>query len=150
MDRVLLENLTGFAASQEIPHIYGTRKFITILTSARHLSLSWARSIWSPQPPPTSWRSILISSSHLRLGLPNSLFPSDFPTKTLCTPLPSPHARHRPGPSPSSWFYHPHKINTTTLKFVTLLLRHISNGDEKNENEKARTYIAQELEVKNA
>jgi hypothetical protein len=38
--RVLLEKLTGFAASQEIPRFYGTRKFITILTSARHLSLS--------------------------------------------------------------------------------------------------------------
>jgi hypothetical protein len=38
--RVLLEKLTGFAASQEIPPIYGTRKFITVLTSARHLSLS--------------------------------------------------------------------------------------------------------------
>jgi hypothetical protein len=37
---VLLEKLTGFAASQEIPRIYGTPKFITVLTSARHLSLS--------------------------------------------------------------------------------------------------------------
>ena len=64
---------------------YGTWKFITVLTSARHLSLSWANSI----PLPTSWRSILILSSHLRLGLPNGLFPSGFPTKTSCTPLPS-------------------------------------------------------------
>ena len=38
---------------------FRTRKFITILTSAHHLSLSWANSIQSPQPPPTSWRSIL-------------------------------------------------------------------------------------------
>ena len=38
--RVLLEKLTGSAASQEIPHIFGTRRFITVLTSARHLSLS--------------------------------------------------------------------------------------------------------------
>jgi hypothetical protein len=38
--RVLLEKLTGFAASQEIPRIYGIRKFITVPTSARHLSLS--------------------------------------------------------------------------------------------------------------
>jgi hypothetical protein len=38
--RVLLEKLTGFAASQEIPRIYGTQKFITVLTSARHLFLS--------------------------------------------------------------------------------------------------------------
>jgi hypothetical protein len=87
---VLLEKLTGFAASQQIPRISGTRKFINVLTSARQLSLSWARSIQSPQLPPTSWRSLLILSSHLRLGLPNGLFPSGFPTKTLCPPLPSP------------------------------------------------------------
>jgi hypothetical protein len=38
--RVLLEKLTGFADSQEIPRIYETRKFITVLTSARQLSVS--------------------------------------------------------------------------------------------------------------
>jgi hypothetical protein len=38
--RVLLEKLTGSAARQEIPRIYGTRKFITVPTSDRHLSLS--------------------------------------------------------------------------------------------------------------
>jgi hypothetical protein len=39
--RVILEKLTvNFAASQKIPHIYGTRKFLTVPTSARHLSLS--------------------------------------------------------------------------------------------------------------
>jgi hypothetical protein len=36
---VLLEKLTGFEASQEISRIYGTRKFITMFTSAHHLSL---------------------------------------------------------------------------------------------------------------
>jgi hypothetical protein len=50
---------------------YGTRGFFTILTSARHLSLSWANSIQSPWPPPTSWTSVLILSYHLHLGLPN-------------------------------------------------------------------------------
>jgi hypothetical protein len=45
----------------------------------------------SPNPPPaTSWRSILILSAHLRFCLPRGLFPSGFPTNTLCTPLPSP------------------------------------------------------------
>ena len=89
--RVLLEKLTGSAASQEIPRIYGTRKFITAFTSARHLSLSWANSIQSITPHPTSCRPILLlSSHHLRLGLPSSLFPSGFPTKTLYMPLLSP------------------------------------------------------------
>jgi hypothetical protein len=39
--RVLLEKLTvNFAASQEIPLICGTRKFLTVPTRARHLPLS--------------------------------------------------------------------------------------------------------------
>ena len=71
--RVLLEKLNGSAASQEIPRIFGPRRFITVLTSARPLSLSWANSIPSSQPPSTSWRSILILSSHLRLGLPRTM-----------------------------------------------------------------------------
>ena len=54
------------------------------------VSLFWANSIQSPQPLPTSWRSVLRLSSHLRLGLPSGLFPSGFPTRTLCTPVPSP------------------------------------------------------------
>ena len=58
------------------------RKFLTVPTSDRHPSLSWANSIQSPRPPPTSWRSILILSSHLHLGLPNGLFPSGFPSNT--------------------------------------------------------------------
>ena len=88
--RVLLEKLTGSAVSQGIPRIFGTRRFLTVLTSAHHLSLSWVNSIQSPQPPPTSWRSILILSSHLCLGHPNDLFPSGLPNRTLCTTLPSP------------------------------------------------------------
>jgi hypothetical protein len=64
--------------------------FITALTIARHRSLSWASRIQSTLPKPISQRSILIPSSHLRLGLPSGLFPSGFPTKTLDTFLSSP------------------------------------------------------------
>jgi hypothetical protein len=88
--RVLLEQLTGLQLVQKFPAFHGTRRFITALTSVRHLPLSWARPIQSVYPHPTSWRSILILTTHLRLGLPSGLFPSGFPTKTLYTPLSSP------------------------------------------------------------
>jgi len=42
------------------------------------------------KPHPTSWKSILILSSHLRLVLPSGLFPSGFLTKILYTPHLSP------------------------------------------------------------
>ena len=41
-------------------------------------------------PHSTSWRSILILSFHLHLGLPSGLFPSSFSAKTLYTPILSP------------------------------------------------------------
>ena len=58
--RVLLEKLTGLQLVKKFPAFYGTRRFITALTSVRHLSLSWANPIQSTYPYPTSWRSILI------------------------------------------------------------------------------------------
>ena len=85
--RVLLEKLTGLQLVKKFPAFYGTRMFITALTTTCHLSLSWASSIQSIPAHHTSWRSVLILSSHLRLGLPSGLFPSGFPTKTLYTPL---------------------------------------------------------------
>ena len=88
--RVLLEKLTGLQLVKKFPAFHATRRFITSLTNVRQLSLSWASPIQSIYPHPTSWRSILILSTHLRLGLPSGLFPSGFPTKTLYTPLYSP------------------------------------------------------------
>ena len=86
----VLEKLTGLQLVKKFPAFYGTRRFITTFTSDRHLSLSWASLIQSMPPHPTSWRSILILSSHLSLGLPSGLFPSGFPIKTLYMSLPSP------------------------------------------------------------
>jgi hypothetical protein len=92
--RVLLEKLTGLQLVKKFPAFYGIRRFITALTSVRHLSLSWASPIQSTYPHPTSWRSTLIVSTHLRLGLPSGLFPSGFPAKTLYAPSPHPYAPH--------------------------------------------------------
>ena len=92
--RVLLEKLTGLQLVKKFPAFHGTRRFITELTSVRHLSLSWASPIQSIYPHPTSWRSILILSTHLRLGLTSGHLPSGFPTKILYTPSPHPYAPH--------------------------------------------------------
>jgi len=81
--RVLLEKLTGLQVVKKFPAFHGTRRFITALTMVRHLSLSWASSIQPVYPHRISWRSIVILSTHLRLGLSSGLLPSGFPTKTL-------------------------------------------------------------------
>jgi len=56
--RVLLEKLTGLQLVKKFPAFHITRRFITALTSVRHLSLSWANPIQSIYPHPTSWRSM--------------------------------------------------------------------------------------------
>ena len=53
--------------------------------------------------------AILLSSSHLRLGLPGGLFPSVFPLKHIFTSS-LPHTCHMPRPSHSSRYDHPNNI----------------------------------------
>ena len=64
--RVLLEKLTGFQLVKKFPAFYGTRRFITAFTNARHLSLSCASSIQSI--PPTSY----FLKIHLNIILPST------------------------------------------------------------------------------
>ena len=99
--RVRLEKLTGLQLVKKFPAFHRTGRFITALTSVRHLSLSWANPIQSIYPHPTSWISFLILSTHLRLGLLSGLLPSGFPTKTLYTPSPRPYTPHA---QPTSFF----------------------------------------------
>ena len=75
---------------KKFPAFYGTRRFITVFTKARHLSPSWVKLMDSTTSYALSWRSILISSCRLSLGLPRSLLLSGFHTKTVCVPLASP------------------------------------------------------------
>ena len=92
--RVLLEKLTGLQLVKKFPAFHGTRRFITSLTTVRHLSLSWASPIQSIYPHPTCWRSILVLFTQLRLGLPSGLFPSGFPPRPYTPQSPHPYAPH--------------------------------------------------------
>jgi hypothetical protein len=71
------------------PAFYRTRRFNTEFTRALHLFLSWARIIHSKLPHPTSPRSILILSTHLRLSLPRAL--AVYKAKKCITKLTSPY-----------------------------------------------------------
>ena len=92
--RVLLEKLTGLQLVMKFPAFHGTWRFITALTSVRHLSLSWASPIQSIYPHPTSWRSILILFTHLHLGLTSGSFPPGSQTRPYTPPSPRPYAPH--------------------------------------------------------
>jgi len=96
--RVLLEKLTNLQLVKKFHAFHGTRRFITPLTSVRHVSLSWASPIQSIHPHPTSWRSVLILSTHLRLGLPSGSFPPVSPPRPYTPPVLT-HTRHMPSPS---------------------------------------------------
>ena len=50
------EKLTGAQLIKKFPVFYGTRRFIIAFTTSRHLFLSWARSVHSMPPDPTSMK----------------------------------------------------------------------------------------------
>ena len=90
----VLEKQTGLQLVKKFPALHVTRMFITALTSLPQPSLSSARPIQAKYPQRPSWCSILILSTHLRLGLPSGLLPSGFPSKTLYTHISSPYTPH--------------------------------------------------------
>ena len=107
--RVLLEKLTGLQLVKKFPTFHGTQRFITALTSVRHLSI-----LGQPNP-------VHIPTSHLLDIHPNIIHPSTprspqwspslrFPQQDPIHPLSSTRTRHIPSPSHSSRFYHPHRI----------------------------------------
>ena len=93
--RVLIEKLTGLQLVKKFPAFHGTRRLITVLTSVRHLSVSWASPIQSIYPHPTSWRSVPILSTHLYLGLTRSLIMRFPHQKLVCVSL-LPYVPHVP------------------------------------------------------
>ena len=107
-----------FSASQEIPRILWNPK-VHFRIHKRPPSvpiMSQMDPVHNPQP--TSRRSILILSSHLRLGLLSGIFPSGLPTKTFYKPLHSPIRATLPGLSDSSWFYHSHNTGWWVLNYL--------------------------------
>jgi hypothetical protein len=95
--RVLPKKLISPQLVRKFPTFYGTRMFITESTTASHLSLPCARSMQSLPIHPTSWNSILILSSHLRLVLPRG--PSlRFPHQNRVCTSPLPHTYYMPLP----------------------------------------------------
>jgi hypothetical protein len=75
----LLEKLPLVKLVKNFAAFYGTRKFIIVFTRALCWSIFWARSIQFIPPNPISLTSVLILSTHLRLGPPTGPFLLAFP-----------------------------------------------------------------------
>jgi hypothetical protein len=78
-----LKSWLSLSLSKNILLSYGTRKFITVFTKARHWTLSWASWIQFAPLIPISLSSILMLSSHPCLDHPSGILPSGLPPETL-------------------------------------------------------------------
>ena len=88
--RSLPEKLTGPQLVEEFPSFYRTRGCINHIHTSQPLVPVLSQIDPTRVSQRTSWKSILILSSHLRLDLSSCVLPSCFPTKTLYAPLFSP------------------------------------------------------------
>ena len=72
LDRAVLEKLTVSQLIKQLVAFYRTWRFISVFTTSRHLSLSWARLIQFTPSLPVSWY-VLILASHLCLKRPGGV-----------------------------------------------------------------------------
>ena len=118
--KVLLEKLIFLGLAKKFTPFCWTRRFVTAFLTAFHLSLSWARSTQSNNPPPQI--KVYFFNIH-----PNSILPSMPRSSKLCISFSLPHQNttrnfyfahtcHIPNPSHSPWFYHPN--NTGLLEMI--------------------------------
>ena len=120
----LPQKLTGAKPIKKFLVFYGTPKFITAITNACQLSLSWTRSIQS-MPPSYSLKiyiNIIIPSTS---GSSKWAFCSTFPHQNPVYTSPLHHTRYMSRPSHSSRFYHPNNI-WWAVQIIKLLIMQFS------------------------
>jgi len=108
-----LDKLTVTQLLKKVPGVYATRRLITVFTTISLWTLSWSRRIQSKPSHAVPLRSILILSSHLRVG---AKIVSSLQVLRLhfVWIYHSSHACYMPYPSHPPWFDHPnsneHKV----------------------------------------
>ena len=109
--RAPLEKLAGSAASQEVPRIFGTRRFLTVPTSARHLSY--------PEPIPSSPHNFLPLPE-----VPSQYYPSIYVCVSPVVSFPR-FFQSEPGAHLDSRIYGIYYIVESTMLLSTIQRRHI-------------------------
>jgi hypothetical protein len=120
LSRILLEKLTGLPLVKKFSAFYGTRRFITVFTSARHLSILSELNL--VHTPTSHFLKI-----HLNIILPSSpgspqwSLSLRFYHQNTVHASSLPHTRYMPRPSHSCRFYHPH-ISGWGVQIMELLI----------------------------